>query len=357
MDIQAILFPDMVSASISKKTKAFASEKTASHGTSLSSATRLLLYKKMYLARKVEERIQVEDKNDEMKTPMHMSMGGEAIATGVYTALGKRAQIFSTYRNHAIYLAATEDSEGFLAELYGKSTGPGGGKAGSMHMANPEKGITFSSAVVSTNIAPALGAAFANRHLNNDKIAVTFFGDGAVDEGVFWESVNLACLWKLPVLFIYEDNGLAIHTSTAIRHSYNNLAAIVEKFGCPTIEYTGTDVEEIFRLTASALQHLKSGPVLMSLKYYRCLEHVGVNEDFKAGYRSREGLLEWQKIDPIDIQRIRLVKLGLENEVLKLEKEISKNIDGALALAKAAPFPKPKELYSGIYDEQKTKNN
>ena len=355
-NIRAILSSDMVSTSISKKTKTSASGKTASHGTRLSSMIKLLLYKKMYLARKVEEKIRVEDKSDEMKTPMHMSMGGEAIAAGVYTALGKRAQIFSTYRNHAIYLAATEDSEGFLAELYGKSTGPGGGKAGSMHMANPEKGIMFSSAVVSTNIAPALGAAFANRHLNNDKIAVTFFGDGAVDEGVFWESINLACLWKLPVLFVYEDNGLAIHTSTAKRHSYNNLAAIVKKFGCPTIEYTGTDAEQIFQLTTSALQHLKSGPVLMSLKYYRYLEHVGVNEDFKAGYRPKEELLKWQKIDPVDTQRVRLIKLGLEDEVLKLEKEVSKNVDRDLALAKAAPFPKPKELYNGIYDEQ-TKNN
>ena len=346
----------MVSASKRKKTKASA-VKTTIHKNDLSSETRLLLYKKMYLARKNEEKIRIEDKNDEMKTPMHMSMGGEAISVGVYTALGERAQIFSTYRNHAIYLAATEDSEGFLAELYGKSTGPGGGKAGSMHMANPEKGVIFSSAVVSTNIAPALGAAFANRNLGNNKIAVTFFGDGAVDEGVFWESINLACLWKLPVLFVFEDNGLAIHTSTATRHSYTNLASIVEKFGCPTIEYAGTDVEEIFRLTTSALQHLKSGPVLMSLKYYRYLEHVGVNEDFKAGYRSKKGLLKWQKIDPVDTQRVRLVKLGLENEVLKLEQEISKNVDKALALAKAAPFPKPKDLYSEIYDEQKTKNN
>ena len=356
MGLQAILFPDMVSASKSSKTKASATVKMALHKNDLSSETRLLLYKKMYLSRKTEEKIQAEDKNDEMKTPKHMSMGGEAIAVGVYMALGERAQVFSTYRNHAIYLAATEDSEGFLAELYGKSTGPGGGKAGSMHMANPEKGVIFSSAVVSTNISPALGVAFANRQLGNDKIAVTFFGDGAVDEGVFWESINLACLWKLPVLFVYEDNGLAIHTSTAIRHSYNNLAAIVEKFGCHTIEYGGTDVEEIFRLTTSALQHLKSGPVLMSLKYYRYLEHVGVNEDFKAGYRPKEELLRWQKIDPVDTQRARLVKLGLEDEVIKLEKEVSKNVEKALRLAKTAPFPKAKELYSGIYYERK-KNN
>jgi len=314
------------------------------------------LYRKMYLSRKAEERIQAEDKNNEMKTPMHMSMGEEAIAAGVCTALGKRVQVFSTYRSHAVYLATTEDLDGFFAELYGKATGPGGGKEGSMHLADPDKGVIFSSAVVATNISPALGTAFANRQLGKNKIAVTFFGDGAIDEGVFWESINLACLWKLPVLFIYEDNGLAIHTPASIRHIYTNLADIVKKIGCPTAEYEGTDAEKIFQLTTSALKHLKSGPFFMSLKYYRYLEHVGVREDFNAGYRSKEEFLKWQKIDPIDTQRTRLIKLELEDKVLSLEKKVLKDIDNAVAQAKVALFPRPKELYHEIYDEQKKSN-
>ncbi|MBI2064445.1 MAG: thiamine pyrophosphate-dependent dehydrogenase E1 component subunit alpha [Candidatus Yanofskybacteria bacterium] len=310
----------------------------------------LTLYRKMYMTRKAEERIQIEDKKNEMKTPMHMSMGEEAISAGVCAALNKRAQIFSTYRTHAVYLSATEDLKGFFAELYGKATGPGGGKGGSMHLANPKRGVIFSSAVVATNIAPALGAAFANRRLGNDKVATTFFGDGAVDEGVFWESINLACLWKLPVLFVYEDNNLAIHTPASIRHSYKNIVEIVKKFGCPAVKYDGTDVEKIYQLTESALKQLKSGPFFMSLKYYRYLEHVGIGEDFNAGYRSKEEFLKWQKIDPLDTQRARLVKLGLENTVLALEKKVLKDINNAVDLAKSAPFPEPRDLYRGVYE-------
>lgn len=319
----------------------------------LSSETKLILYKKMYLIRKAEEKIQAEYKNDEMKTPMHMSKGSEAIATGICTTLGKRVEIFSTYRSHSIYLAVTEDLKGFFTELYGKATGPGGGKGGSVHLANPGKGIIFSSAVVATNISPALGAAFANQRLDKDKIVVTFFGDGAVDEGGFWESINLACLWKLPVLFVYEDNNLAIHTSTVLRHSYSNLVKIVKQFGqIKCIEYKGTDVEKIFNLTQRAIEHLKFGPVFMSLKYYRYLEHVGVNEDFSAGYRSEKEFRKWQKIDPIHTLKTKLVKLGFEKRLLEIEQKASKEVEEAIAIAKAAPFPKPQELYYGVYDEQ-----
>lgn len=311
----------------------------------------LTLYRKMYLIRKAEEKIQKEYNKDEMKTPMHMSMGEEAIAAGVCTALEGRHQIFSTYRSHAVYLAATEDINGFFAELYGKASGPSGGKAGSMHLADPEKGVMFSSAVVATNIAPALGNAFANRYLGNNKIAVVFFGDGAVDEGVFWESINLACLWKLPVLFVYEDNGLAIHTRTSLRHSYANLASIVRQFGCHCVEYHGTEAEKIFSLTNSALEHLKSGPVLISLRYYRYLEHVGINEDFQADYRPKGEFLSWQRKDPVDTQREILLKAGLENEVIKTEESILHQIEQAVILAKNAPFPEPQDLYRGVYNE------
>ena len=269
----------------------------------LSLSTKLVLYGKMFLSRKAEEKIREEYKNDEMKTPMHMSMGEEAIAAGVCTALGQKAQIFSTYRTHAAYLTHTEDIKSFFAELYGKGSGSGGGKGGSMHLADPKKGVMFSSAVVGTNISPALGAAFANRYFKNKKIAVAFFGDGAVDEGVFWESINMALLWKLPVLFVYEDNGFAIHTSISLRHSYKNLAQIVKSFGYQVLEYSGTDVEKIFQLVKSSLKKFNDGPVFMSLKYYRYLEHVGTEEDFGAGYRDKKEFLKWRRNDPVEMQR------------------------------------------------------
>lgn len=308
------------------------------------------LYQKMYLLREAEKAIQVEYSNNEMKTPMHMSMGNEAIAVGVCAALGDKARVWGTYRSHAIYLARTGDINGFFAELHGKATGPGGGKAGSMHLADPDKGVMMTSAVVATNISPALGAAFASRTLNDDKINITFFGDGAVDEGVFWESINLASLWQLPVIFVYEDNGLAIHTPTAIRHGYINLADIVKKYKCHCLEYGGTDVKKIYDLTESAIELLEHGPVFISLKYYRYLEHVGVNEDFGAGYRDKNEFLEWRKEDPVETQRQRLLDAGLIDEVTGIENDVMAQIKSAVAMAKAAPYPKPEALYKGAYD-------
>ena len=308
------------------------------------------LYKKMYLIREAEQEICREYKNDEMKTPMHMSMGSEAISVGVCEALGDKGQIWGTYRSHGTYLARTGDINGFFAELYGKASGPGAGKAGSMHLANPDKGVIMNSAVVATTISPALGGAFTSRYLNNNKINAVFFGDGAVDEGPFWESINMASLWKLPLLFVYEDNGFAIHTSAAMRHGYNNIIDIIRQYRCHCLEYSGTNVHRIFQLTKSAVSYLEYGPVFMSLKYYRYLEHVGVNEDFHPSYRDENEFLEWEKIDPVKIQRQKLIDAGLVDVVSLIENETKAKIKIAIDLAKAAPYPEPEELYKEVYN-------
>jgi len=150
----------------------------------------LELYKKMCLIRKAEEAIIKNYPSDEMKTPMHMSMGEEAIVVGVCQSLGPKSQTFGTYRSHALYLATSQDTDGFFAEMYGKKTGVVKGKGGSMHLSYPEKGLMATSAVVASTIPAAVGSAYANKYLKNGKIVGIFFGDGAVDEGVFWESLN-----------------------------------------------------------------------------------------------------------------------------------------------------------------------
>ena len=178
------------------------------------------LYKKMYLIRKVENTIKKNYNDDEIKTPMHMSMGEEAIVVGVCAALREKDQVFGTYRSHALYLSKVEETDKFFAEMYGKKTGVAMGRAGSMHLSCPEKGYISSSAIVASNISVAVGASWANKMKNNGKIVAVFFGDGAVDEGGFWESINMACLWKLPILFICEDNDLAVFTQSNKRHGY-----------------------------------------------------------------------------------------------------------------------------------------
>ena len=189
------------------------------------------LYEKMYLIRKAEEAIQEYYPEDDMKTPMHMSMGEEAIVAGVCEALDPEDQVLGTYRSHALYLAKTSETNRFFAEMYGKATGVARGKAGSMHLSSFEHGLLCSSAIVASSIPVALGVAFANKYKNRNKKVVVFFGDGAVDEGSFWESVNFAGLKKLPLLFVCEDNGLAVHTRREDRQGYSSINKVISQCG------------------------------------------------------------------------------------------------------------------------------
>lgn len=312
----------------------------------------LALYKKVYLIRKAEEKIREHYNEDEMKTPMHMSMGEEAIAVGVCHALKAEDQIFGTYRSHAIYLAKTGDADNFFAEMYGKDTSLQKGKGGSMHLCAPESGFMGTSAIVGSIIPVAVGAAFANKRNGNGKLVAVFFGDGATDEGVFWESLNAACLMKLPILFVCEDNGLAVHTPASKRHGYTSITDIVSKFNCNVFKENTTDAEAIYELTCKAIELTEKTqrPSFLHLKYYRYLEHVGVNEDFDAGYRSRDEFEEWYKMDPVNLQRKKLLESGYnEAEIQKIERDIDAQIEKSIKLAQKAPFSDRNELHKEIY--------
>lgn len=315
----------------------------------------LELYKKLYLIRRAEEAIIDNYNDDEMKTPMHMSMGGEAISAGVCQALKKQDQVFGTYRSHALYLAKALETDKFFAEMYGKATGGAKGKAGSMHLSLPETGFIGASAIVASNIPVAVGAAFANKFKKINKITAVFFGDGALDEGNFWESLNIACLMKLPLLFICEDNEFAMHTSVSQRQGYKSIDKIVSKFNCHVFQAKTTDAEVIFKLTQKAIKLIKKTklPSFLHLRYYRYLEHVGINEDFDAGYRSKKDFEMWYKRDPVILQRKKILNSGTkENTVLAIEKEIDKKIDKSILLAKKAPFVDKTEVYTDVFYEK-----
>ena len=312
----------------------------------------LKIYKKLYLIRKSEELIIKHYGEDEMKTPMHMSMGEEAIVAGVIAALQKKDQVFGTYRSHALYLAKTDDADNFFAELYGKVTGSARGKAGSMHLAEPSKGMMLTSAVVGTTIPVAVGAALANKSQRNKKIVAGFFGDGAVDEGVFWESLNFACLKKLPILFVCEDNNLAIHSPTNQRTGYKSIAKVVSQLDCNVTISETTDVFEVYKMAHEMIEKMKKTgrPGFLHLKYYRYLEHVGVNEDFHFGYRSKREFLKWKKIDPLLIARKHLLKNKVEEkDIIALENMIERTLVRSINKAKKAPYPAEKELFTDIY--------
>jgi TPP-dependent pyruvate/acetoin dehydrogenase alpha subunit len=236
--------------------------------------------------------------------------------------------------------------------MYGKGTALLKGKGGSMHLSAPEFGFMGTSAVVASSIPVAVGAAFANKQKSNNKIVAVFFGDGALDEGDFWESLNVACVMKLPIIFVCEDNGFAVHTPTSQRHGYASITDIVSKFNCNVLKKDTTDVEVIYKLARRAIRLIKVTqlPCFMYFKYYRYLEHVGVNEDFDAGYRSREEFEEWYKRDPVNRQREKILKSGIsEEEITRIEREIDMRVENSLRLAREAPFADPSELYRGVF--------
>jgi pyruvate dehydrogenase E1 component alpha subunit len=311
----------------------------------------LQLYADMFLCRHTEGSIAASYLSDTMKTPMHMSMGAEAIAAGICRALGPRDQLVGTYRSHAIYLCRTGETDAFFAEMYGKAPGMARGKGGSMHITAPDAGLISTSAIVGTGIPVALGAAFANRQKGNDRVVAVFFGDGAVDEGVFWESLNAACLWQLPVLFVCEDNGLAVHTPSAARRGFDDLTAIVARYRCAVFQSETTDVEQIHQLAGQALRSIAADrrPAFLQLRYYRYLEHVGVFEDFKAGYRDRDEFLRWQAVDPVRLQRERLMAQGRSAELELLEGRIREQVQASILRAQAAPFPEPYDLHQDLF--------
>lgn len=307
------------------------------------------LYRKLYLIREAEKAIRNNYHKNDMKTPMHMSMGEEAIVAGVCQALKHEDQVMGTYRSHGLYLAKTMETDEFFAEMYCKISGCARGKAGSMHLCSPLHGMMGSCAIVSGFIPVAMGLAFANKYLKNNKMTAVFFGDGAIDEGAFWETLNASCLYKLPILFVCEDNGLAVHTEHEMRHGYKSINEIVKQFECNVFETDSTDAEDIYNLTQQALaQNQKDGrPCFMHFHYYRYLEHVGINEDFDANYRSRDKFDIWRQKDPVCILRQRLVDAHIDID--KLEAEINIMIERSIALAEQAPNSDKKELYEGVF--------
>jgi len=310
------------------------------------------LYERMYLIRRAEETIRELYPEDEMKTPVHLSIGEEAIAAGVVGALGPKDQIFGSYRSHGIYLARAGETDKFFAELYGKRTGLVRGKAGSMHLSAPERGLMGTSAIVGSIIPVAAGAAYANKVKRNGKVVVVFFGDGATEEGAFWEALNVACLMKLPVLFVCEDNELAVCTPKQFRRGYRSIVRIVSGFDCGAGSATTTDVDEVYRLTKRALAAIRktARPFFLHLRYYRYLEHVGVREDFDCGYRSKGEYLKWLRVDPLKLQRAKLLSAGTpERAVRRIETRIDAQIARSVRLAKKAPFPDSSELCEGLY--------
>lgn len=319
--------------------------------STISRAEALKLYKTLLLVRQSEEKIRELYPSDAMKTPVHLGIGQEAISAGVCHCVPPDTKTFGTYRNHALYLTVTGDTDGLFAELYGKATGPSKGKAGSMHLASPQHGLMATSAVVGTPIPVAVGAALANAYRRNEQLVVVFFGDGAIEEGVFWESLNFACLRRLRILFVCEDNGLAIHTPAAERQGFRSIPEALQGFRCCVLSGDGSDVMNVVALTRELMSHMQNDaqPGVLHLTYHRFLEHVGPKEDFEAGYRRRLTLEEQERLDPVRRCEQDLVRLGCSRqEMAAVRAAVDASITRSVAAAQQAPFASPEELWTDV---------
>lgn len=299
-----------------------------------------LFYKSLRI-RLVEERIIELYPSDKIQSPVHLSIGQEAVAVGACKSLTPKDLLFGSYRSHAFYLAKGGSLRKMFAELYGKATGCGQGKAGSMHLADPENGFMGSSAVVASTIPHAVGAAMAAVQLKKDQIIVAVFGDGAIDEGVYHESLNFASLHKLPVVFLCENNGLAVHSRINTRHSFG-IIEHASSYGLPATQLLeGYDFEKVhhaFSNIANKVRQRRS-PHFIEIQTYRYREHVGIGEDYDAGYRSREELRNWQEKDPLII---------CQDLVAQYKGMILREIDDAVNFAETSPWPGKEYLLSDV---------
>lgn len=316
-------------------------------------ATLQMMYLLMLKIRRFEEKIVELYPAQDMRTPVHLYIGQEAIATGVCLNLRKDDYIFSNHRGHGHCIAKGMDLKPMMAEFYGRKTGCCKGKGGSMHIVDPENGILGTSAIVGGGLPLAVGAALASVMKENGRISVAFFGDGAVDEGSFHESLNFASLKKLPVLFVCENNFYATSSHQSVRQPSDDIAQLAEGYRIPGVSIDGNDVITVFKTAQKAVKLARSGkgPTLIECKTYRWKGHVGPDCDVEKGCRPKEELEQWIKRCPVKWFKELLLNENLmsESEMSQVAKLVDEEIEEAVVFAKNSPFPEERELLEDVY--------
>lgn len=308
--------------------------------------SRFKIYRSLYRIRRVEEEIAKVYPTDKIQSPVHLSIGQESVSVGVCEALEKEDVVFGSYRSHALYLAKGGDLKKLICELYGKANGCSRGKGGSMHILDLSQGVMGTSGVVASTIPHAAGFAYALQLKSSRNIVVSFFGDGATEEGVFFEVINFAALKKLPILFVCENNDWAVHSRQSERQAVSNIAEKVSQFGVTVQSFDGRDIQKLFEATRKTVQDLRSGqgPNFFECQTSRWREHVGPHEDFKFGYRSRNEIEPWIETDPLKTLRQTLSEV----EAAQIESEVEREIQEAFELAEKSPVPDGEELYTDV---------
>lgn len=314
--------------------------------------TLLELYRLMTRIRLFEEKIVELYPEQEMKTPVHLCIGQEAIAAGVCIHLRKEDYIFSTHRSHGHCIAKGMPLAPIAAELYGKITGCGKGRGGSMHLVDPEWGIPGSTAIVGGSIPLAVGAALSAKMQGNGRISVAFFGDGASEEGAFHESLNFAALHSLPVVFVCENNFYATNSPQSARQPARTIAEKGQGYGIPGRMLDGNNVMAVFESAAEAVERARrgEGPSLLEYQTYRWKGHVGPGCDVDMGCRPRDEHEEWLQKCPYDFFRHHLQAVAgiTPVEIDAVDAAVNADINEAIQFGRQSAFPRVEDLYEYV---------
>jgi pyruvate dehydrogenase E1 component alpha subunit len=282
----------------------------------------------------------------------HLYIGQEAVVIGVQMALTDGDQVITSYRDHGHMLATGMDPQGVMAELTGRAAGYSRGKGGSMHMFSREKNFFGGHGIVGAQVSIGTGLAFSNHYRGNDRVAVTYMGEGASNQGQVFESFNIAALMKLPCIYVIENNRYSMGTSIERATTSQDLSQKGTPWGIPGVQVDGMDVAAVHAASVAAVAHCRAGngPYLMEMKTYR---YRGHSMSDPAKYRTREEVQDMrEQHDPIDHARMRLVECGMaEADLQKLEAEIKSNVQAAVDFAQQAPEPDVSELWTDVLAE------
>jgi 2-oxoisovalerate dehydrogenase E1 component len=319
--------------------------------TELSNQQLLALYRQMLEIRRCEEQLTKAYQAGLILGACHTYIGQEAIATGVCAHLRKDDAVFSTHRGHGHALTKGVSPREVMAELLGRATGCSRGRGGSMHLFSPEVGMMGTSGIVSPCILQATGAGYSFKLLKTDRVGVAFFGDGASNNGAFHEGLNMASIWKLPVLFVCENNLYATEISLAYAAGNPNIVERAASYGLPGIAVDGNDVMAVYEVSGEAISRARrgDGATLIECKTYRTRPHSEGMRD--TGYRTKEEIESWKLRDPIESFRKRLLMDGTatDEDFKRIETEINAVIEDALEFAKNSPWPDPATVLDHVY--------
>ena len=314
----------------------------------------MLMLRRMMLIRKFDETVKDLVQSAELVGMAHCYIGEEAVAVGACTALRDEDYITGNHRSHGHPISKGGDVRRAMAELLGKATGYCKGKGGSMHLADFDIGILGESGIVASALPVAVGAAMGSKMQNNDRVVISFFGDGASNQGACHEAMNLASIWKLPVIFLCENNQYAVTTSFKETVSTENVSDRAIAYNMPGVLVDGQDVMAMHEATVHAVQRARAGegPTLLEAKTYRYEDHSeGLNRILREPYRTEEEIEFWRQRDPIDLHSKWLLENDVANqeEIDKVQTDVYEAIGDALQFARESPYPDEADLFTDLF--------